>query len=252
MIVSQKMCLPSYIEGIQGHWFGLIATKMTKLIIEEILLARHGELLVINKPPGWPTSGRSLSDDDCVQYHLMEYFGSMVWAVHQLDADTSGLCLFSLSKTLITELKDLWRDPAMVKEYTAIAHGEPSWDHFDEYSPIGSVGEGSLGVHPDGKSAHTAFKVIDRSNGYSLIQARLHTGRTHQIRIHLSHLGHPLVGEEWYRNPPCILHPRQALHTHRLQFPLNEFLPVNCLTAPITTDLVDLAERLGLRLDLLT
>jgi 23S rRNA-/tRNA-specific pseudouridylate synthase len=181
----------------------------------------------------------------------MEYFGTMVWAVHQLDADTSGLCLFVLSKSLISELKDLWRDRAMVKEYYAIAHGEPKWDASDEYSPIGSVGGGSLGIHPDGKSAHTCFTVMDRSDGYSLIRAQLHTGRTHQIRIHLSHLGHPLVGERWYRDPPCLLHPRQALHAYRLKFPFNKALQVNCLTAPITADLVDLAERLNLRMDLI-
>lgn len=222
--------------------------KMVNFIIEEILIARHGELLVINKPPGWPTTGRSLSDEDCVQYHLMQHFKTLVWAVHQLDADTSGICLFVLNKSLISNIKKLWHDPAMVKEYYAIAHGEPGWDAIDEYSPIGSVGKGSLGIHPDGKSAHTTFNVIDRSNGFSLIRARLYSGRTHQIRIHLSHLNHPLVGEDWYRNPPCRMHPRQALHAHRLQFPVNELLPINCLTAPIATDLIDLAERL--RMDL--
>ncbi|MDA0349742.1 MAG: RNA pseudouridine synthase [Verrucomicrobia bacterium] len=224
---------------------------MPKLNIKEILIARHGELLVINKPSGWPTSGRSLKDDDCVQYHLMEHFGTMVWAVHQLDADTSGLCLFVLSKSLVTKLKTLWIHPAMVKEYYAIVYGEPGWDQIDERSPIGSVGEGRLGIHPKGKSAHTRFTVIDRSNGYSLIRAQLQTGRIHQIRIHLSHLGHPLVGEEWYRNSPCLLHPRQALHAHRLKFPVNEVLPIHCLTAPIASDLVELAERLGLRTNLI-
>ncbi len=251
MIVSQKQCFPSWIERAQGYWFGIIAMENANLIVEEILLARHGELLVINKRPGWPTSGSSLSDDDCIQYHLIQYFGGMVWAVHQLDADTSGLCLFSLNKSLTTQLKELWVDPRMVKEYFAIVHGQPDWDAIDEHSPIGSIGEGSLGVHPDGKSAHTHFKVIDRSNGYSLIRARLYTGRTHQIRIHLSHLGHPLVGEGWYRNPPCSQHPRQALHGHRLQFPTNEFLPVPHLTAPMTQDLIELAEGLGLRTDIL-
>ena len=220
---------------------------MSKLNIKDILHARYGQLLVINKPLGWPTSGRSLSDDDCVQYHLIKHFETMVWAVHQLDADTSGLCLFVLSKSLVNELKKLWVDQAMVKEYCAIVHGEPKWDAIEEHSPIGSIGEGCLGIHPDGKSAHSCFRVMDRSNGFSLIQAQLHTGRTHQIRIHLSHLGHPLVGEEWYRNHACHLHPRQALHAHRLVFPVNEVLPVNCLTAPIAEDLVDLAERMGLR-----
>lgn len=223
---------------------------MPKLNIEDILIGKHSELLVINKPPEWPTTGRSLRDDDCIQYHLIEYCGTMVWTVHQLDADTSGLCLFVLSKSLITRLKELWADKAMVKEYYAIVHGEPSWEAIEEYAPIGNVEVGTLGVHPDGRVAHTSFKVLNRAGGFTLIQARLFTGRTHQIRIHLSHLGHPLVGEGWYRNPPCRLHFRQALHAHRIQFPNNEFLPVNNLAAPFATDLVELEKRLGLRTDL--
>lgn len=223
---------------------------MPKLNIEDILIAQHNELLVINKPPEWPTTGRSLRDDDCIQYHLIEYFGAMVWAVHQLDADTSGLCLFVLSKSLATKVKGLWVDKAMVKEYYAIVHGDPSWEAIDEYASIGSVGKEGLGVCSDGKTAHSWFKVLDRAGGFSLIQACLFTGRTHQIRIHLSHLGHPLVGEGWYRDPPCRLHCRQALHAHRIQFPDNEFLPVKNLNAPFAADLVELGKRLRLRTDL--
>ena len=220
---------------------------MPNLNIEEFLVSKHEDLIVVNKPAGWPTTGRSLSDDDCIQFYLIEYFGRMVWAVHQLDADTSGLCLFALSKSLVSELKALWVDPGMVKEYYAFVHGEPSWNDLHEFSPIGSVGVGCYGIHPDGKSAHTYFEVIECSNGYSLLRARLYTGRTHQIRIHLSHLGHPLVGEEWYRKPSCRLHPRQALHAYRLSFQTSEVLPVTSFIAPVTADLVKLADDLGFR-----
>ncbi len=219
---------------------------MRSLDIAPLILAQHGDLIALNKPYDWPTTGRSLDDDDCVQYHMIQHFGQKVWAVHQLDADTSGVCLFSLNKQLVTKLQAIWGDPGMLKEYLCIAKGEPNWDYIDEHSPIGKVDERSLGVTPDGKSAHTRFQVLDRNKGYSLIQAQLFTGRTHQIRIHLSHLGHPLLGEEWYTHPPCKLHPRQALHATRIHFPDTAPLETKEFHAPLAEDLKTLMQKLGL------
>ncbi|MBD5778857.1 RNA pseudouridine synthase [Pelagicoccus sp. NFK12] len=219
---------------------------MRSLDIASHVLAQHHPLVVLNKPYDWPTTGRSLDDDDCVQYHLIQHFGQMVWAVHQLDADTSGVCLFSLDKQLVTDLQAIWNTPGMSKQYCCIVKGEPNWERIDETSPIGKVDERSLGVTPDGKSAHTRFQVLDRNNGYALLQAKLFTGRTHQIRIHLSHLGYPLLGEEWYSNPPCTLHPRQALHATRIQFPDTAPLEKKEFRAPIAQDLQNLLQRLKL------
>ncbi|MDQ8182639.1 RNA pseudouridine synthase [Pelagicoccus sp. SDUM812005] len=221
---------------------------MRTLDIAPLILAQRGDLIALNKPYDWPTTGRSLQDDDCVQYHMMQHFGQMVWAVHQLDADTSGLCLFSLDKQLVTDLQAIWRDPAMRKDYLCIVKGEPAWDRIDEESPIGKVDERSLGVTPDGKPAHTRFHLLQRNNGYALLQAQLFTGRTHQIRIHLSHLGHPLLGEEWYTAPPCTLHPRQALHATRIHFPDTAPLDTKEFSAPLANDLQQLMQRLGLSL----
>tara|TARA_B110000037_G_C16958459_1_gene439925 strand:+ start:255 stop:794 length:540 start_codon:yes stop_codon:yes gene_type:complete len=170
----------------------------------------------------------------------------MVWSIHQLDADTSGLCLFSLSKELVTHIQGVWSDAETIKEYYAVVWGEPTWDYIEELSPIGMIDERSLGVSRSGKAAHTKFEVIQRNSGFSLIRARILTGRTHQIRIHLSHLGYPLVGEEWYRKEPCTLHRRQALHASRIEFPASVDVDPNLLYAPIPPDLVVLAKKLGL------
>lgn len=212
-----------------------------KDIDERIILDRDG-LLIFNKPHDIPTSGRSLEDDDAVQYWLMKKYGSMVWAVHQLDADTSGVNIFVTKKKLVGKFQKALALAQSTKRYLTVVHGEPCWDSCDCTEPIGYVSERSLGVSSTGKSAKSQFRVIQKSGGYSLIEARIFTGRTHQIRIHLAHLGFPLVGEEWYGESPCFDHPRQALHAYEIDLaePKQQFI------APLASDLKDLCERLNL------
>lgn len=208
-----------------------------------ILVAGDG-LLVVDKPPDLPTSGRSLDDPDCLQHQLMQWHGGRVWAVHQLDADTSGVNVFATTKVLVPQLQARMRSPVGQKTYLAIVHGEPDWTARRVSAPIGPVDARSLGVSPAGKRAESAFAVRSRSGGHALIEGRLLTGRTHQLRIHLAHLGHPLVGEEWYREPPCTAHPRQALHAW--QVVLGPGPEPRRLVAPLAADLVALAASLGL------
>ena len=174
------------------------------------------QILVVDKPYDIPTSGRTLSDPDSLQYWLMERAGEMIWVVNQLDADTSGLNLFVKAKALVKDYMAALRHPDTRKIYLAIVHGQPNWTAHDEHGSIGYVAPRSLGVRPDGKTAHSRFRLLHSNGDFSLIEARIFTGRTHQIRIHLSHLGHPVVGDDWYCQPPCQRHPRQALHAWRL------------------------------------
>lgn len=219
---------------------------MRSLNIAPHILSETPGLYVLNKPPGWPTTGRNLADDDCIQFHLMRHHGGMVWALHQLDTDTSGLCFFTTNKDWVQPIKDLWSQPSTSKDYIAIVYGVPDWASTEVDQPIGKDELGNLGVQSSGKTARTAFEVLDQNKGYSLLRARLFTGRTHQIRVHLAHIGHSLVGEEWYRSPPCTLHPRQALHAHRLTLPENPLLTENVYEAPVPADLQVLAKQLCL------
>lgn len=222
---------------------------MPSLDIEPHILWSNGAFIVLNKPHGWPTTGGYLEDDDCIQYHLIRHHGDMVWALHQLDADTSGLCFFTSRKELVQPIKTLWAHADTHKEYLAIVHGSSDWKHVVVDKPIGRDHLDQLGVQANGKSAQTEFTVIDSNKNYSLLRARLFTGRTHQIRIHLQYLGHPLVGEEWYRTPACSLHTRQALHAYQFNFPENQLLPSQEYTAPFAPDLQALATRLKLSID---
>ena len=212
--------------------------------IEKRIIFQTGGLIVVDKPADLPTSGRTLDDDDCLQYKLIQQQEQMIWAIHQLDADTSGLNLFTTEKGLVQKYKKALEQTNATKTYLAIVHGNPTWNTIEEKSPIGKIDARSLGVLATGKSAHSKFTVLSRSTNYALLKVNIYSGRTHQIRIHLSHLGFPLVGEEWYRNPPCTAHPRQALHCYEINLlTLNQKF-----TAPFPSDLYKLAQTLKLTL----
>ena len=180
--------------------------------VRERILRRDGALLIMDKPPGLPTSGRSLDDSDCLQYGLIQSFGQMVWAVHQLDADTSGINLFVLEKKAVAEWKRKMESPDAEKIYLAVVKGKVTWSERTVDAAIGKVDERSLGVCEEGKAARSHFRVLHAGERSTLLAVKIETGRTHQIRIHASYLGHPLLGEEWYTSAPCERHPRQALH----------------------------------------
>jgi len=231
------------------------------LEITPYILQQWDHLYILNKPWGWPTSGRNLDDDDSVQHQLIKHHGDMAWTVHQLDADTTGVCLFATHKRKVNDYHKLLTHPNTHKEYLAVVLGNPEWDEIEVTSPIGRIGESSVGITPDGKPAHSYFTVLDQNtnDGVSLIKAQIFTGRTHQIRIHLHSLSHPLLGEEWYgyRNegaPACFRHIRQALHAYQIHFPSQlepaqeSLLPIKKITAPLPNDLKNLLKKHQLKL----
>lgn len=199
---------------------------------------------MVDKWPGVPSTGRELDDPDCVQWHVMQREGGMVWAVHQLDADTSGALLFTRVREQVAPLKAAMAAPAARKRYLAVVDGRPGWGEVSAIGAIGARADGrGLGVMPEGRRARTDLRVIERGDDASLVEATLRTGRTHQVRIHLAALGHPLLGEEWYVTPPCQRHARQALHASSLVLPGPLGLEVE---SPLPRDLVDLMRRVGL------
>ncbi|MEL6181428.1 MAG: RNA pseudouridine synthase, partial [Myxococcota bacterium] len=139
------------------------------------------------------------------------------------------------------------------KRYLAICQGVPKFDHRRVDAPLGwNERLGRRGVVAGGKSALSDITVLDRAAGAALVSVVLHTGRTHQIRIHMPHLGHPLMGE--YRYPAettaapesvelSVESPRTALHA--VEITLGGEAPLR-LVAPFPDDLRGLAARLGL------
>lgn len=208
------------------------------------ILLDDGPLLAVDKPPGIPSTGRSLDDDDAVQWHVIQREGRMIWAVHQLDADTSGVLLLTRDRATVEPLKRAMAHAEGEKRYLAMVRGAPRWGALTALAPIGPV-PGGLGVSAGGRACRTELEVLARGADAALASAHLFTGRTHQIRIHLASLGHPLLGEEWYgEDAPCTRHPRQALHAARLTLgpPFRR-----TIDAPLPEDLEELGRREGLR-----
>jgi RluA family pseudouridine synthase len=199
-------------------------------------------LLVVDKPWNLPSSGDRLDDPDSLQNKVIAWYGDMVWAVHQLDADTTGINLFVTRKELVKVYQDALADRRAEKRYLAVVRGVPEWRETTVDEPVGFVAPGQLGIADDGKPAKSVFRVLDSGDDSSLLEARIFTGRTHQIRIHLQHLGHPVLGEKWYCDPPCHRHVRQALHACKLTLAD----PALQLEAPVPEDLGELMVKVGL------
>ncbi|MBN2506917.1 MAG: RNA pseudouridine synthase [Verrucomicrobia bacterium] len=130
--------------------------------------------------------------------------------VHRLDAETTGILLWAKSQGALDTLSALFESRRMTKTYLAVVRGQPrSWRWTCEASLAPDPRRiGRMVVDSDGgKPAATVFRVVGSNAGFSLIEARLLTGRTHQIRVHLLEAGHPVVGDELY-GPPAASRPR--------------------------------------------
>jgi 23S rRNA pseudouridine955/2504/2580 synthase len=148
--------------------------------------------------------------------------------VHRLDRDTSGVLLVAKKRSALTSLHAQLREGRVGKRYLALVAG--TWRHgrrsvkeaLAEFTL--ASGERRVRVQEDGRYAHTDFSLVERYDGYSLLAAELKTGRTHQIRVHLQHLGHPIVGDAKYGEYECNRalvkqgFKRMFLHAARVSF----------------------------------
>ncbi|MEQ9073990.1 MAG: RluA family pseudouridine synthase [Sandaracinaceae bacterium] len=201
-------------------------------------------VVVVDKPPGLEATGRTPDDPGGVQHHLATQLRRPVWAVHQLDRDTSGVLIFVRKRSLVAR----WQEALARgdKRYVALVHGREG--HGSEAFEPRTIdaplaydrGARRWVVREGGKPARSTVEVVSVGADAMRVHVTLHTGRTHQARVHLAHVGHPLIGERRYRTPPCELHPRHALHAARVAALGAVF------EAPLPEDLRALARRLGL------
>jgi 23S rRNA pseudouridine1911/1915/1917 synthase len=181
------------------------------------LLHEADGLLVIDKPAGLPSTGATLDDPWCAQHMLMTRARRRVWAVHQLDALTSGVNVFVRRKALVAEVSAKMRHSG-AKRYLGLCHGVPTFEQTSVDAPIGWIEDARRrGVTDEGDAARTDVQVLATGTDVALVRCTMRSGRNHQLRIHLAHLGHPLLGEGRYREPPCDRHIRHALHASELR-----------------------------------
>ncbi len=187
-------------------------------------------LLVINKPAGLvvhPAAGNWTGTllNGLLAYHAGAVGLPRAGIVHRLDKDTSGLMLVGKSRAAVDALVRAIAAREVNRQYLALAHGAwkgPSEREVDQ--PIGRDTHNRLRMavvrNPDGttgKPAQTTVRLLDDAQQACLVICKLHTGRTHQIRVHMAWLGHPLVGDAVYGGRPLWGMARQALHAARLK-----------------------------------
>lgn len=208
-----------------------------------VVLWERAGVLAIDKPAGLPSTGRTLDDPRCAQHELASQLGVRVWALHQLDAETSGVLLFARRRSLVASWQDRLKPPSATKRYLAITHGAPSDQivraplGYDESARRWRVASG-------GKNAESALRVLASTGEHALVEVELRTGRTHQARVHLAHVGCPIVGDKRYCDIATPSHPRHALHAHSLELALPD--GTLRIVAPLPEDLRALARALGL------
>lgn len=133
-------------------------------------------------------------------------FGKL-WITHRLDRETSGILCFAKNVTAHRHLSQLFQKREVKKFYLALVHGKPQQTSGTIELPIGEhpTQKGKMSVQKKGKPAHTDYELLDSWKNYSLLKLYLHTGRTHQIRVHLSAIGHPVVCDAFYGSATPLL-----------------------------------------------
>jgi len=215
------------------------------------ILFEDEHILVVNKPCNMlvhPLSYHVMNTlANGVIYHWQQQGHNIKFrSVSRLDKDTSGVILIAKSSYICHQLSEQMKNSICRREYLAVVHNRITMDSGIIDFPIGRPDGGSLifGVTPHGKKAITHFTVIQRFAGGSLVKLRLETGRTHQIRVHMRHLGHPLMGDDLYGGSLDLIN-RQALHSWRLEFNHPIIKENMQLEAPLPADMTALIHKLS-------
>ncbi len=196
----------------------IIPTKMDLDIIYE-----DEWMLVVNKPAGIPVHPSRLHYEDSLSNGVKYYFDSIglnkkIRPVNRLDLDTSGIVIFAKSEYIQEQFSIQMSKDIFKKEYLCIVDGYLNKKSGIINFPI-SRKEGSIierTVNISGKPSITLFTVLKEFDNYSLVNCKLQTGRTHQIRVHMNHFGHPILGDTLYGKKSNLIN-RQALHSYKIE-----------------------------------
>lgn len=217
-------------------------------------------LLALNKPSGIAAHGGSGVSFGVIEGLRALRPGEPLELVHRLDRDTSGVLVIAKKRSALLQLQALMRESdeeeAPNKRYLTLLVGRMPQGTMTVDAPLQrSVlqgGERMVRVDPMGKPSVSHFKLIERRGGYSFCEVHIETGRTHQIRVHAAHLGHPVAGDEKYGDREANKRlaeqaglKRLFLHAASMEFALENGTKPYLLNAPLADDLREALNRLG-------
>jgi len=229
---------------------GLRDTLAERIVFED------AEFLVLDKPCGLAAHGGSGISLGAIEAMRAIRPTQDIELVHRLDRDTSGLLLLAKKHSALRRLQALIRENKVQKRYFALIAGSPKQERFEVNAALHKNqlrgGERMVEVNEDlGKASLSRFKVIERYADATLVEVEIVTGRTHQIRVHAQHIGHPLAGDPKYGDEDFnkLMKARGLkrlfLHAHSLRFPWGESGDARQFNAPMGPDLRAVLDKLG-------
>lgn len=225
---------PSFkVEGGQSIELQVPQARVVDIIPQNIpidILYQDGDIVIVNKPCGMVVHPAAGNEDrtlvNALMYHVHDLSGiggeMRPGIVHRLDKDTSGLILIAKNDKAHVALSEQFKERSMEKHYRAVAYGNFGEEYGLIDAPISRhpVDRKKMAIVADGKPSQTEWTVISRLKSATYLDVHLLTGRTHQIRVHMHSIGHPLLGDRIYA--PSIktnVHiPRLMLHAYSLAF----------------------------------
>lgn len=260
ILVNGKTEKPSYKTKMND------IVKIEEIVAEEVdikpqeipieVIYEDNDIIVINKPKGIVVHPANGNPDGTLVNAVMNICKDSLSGiggklrpgiVHRLDKDTSGIIVIAKNDNAHIHLSDQIKNREMTKKYIALVRGVVKENKATINMPIGrsTTDRKKMAVKKDGKNAITHFEVIKRYHGFTLLDIKIDTGRTHQIRVHLSYIGYPVVGDMVYsngKNPFGV--EGQMLHAKSLKFKHPITGQELALEAPIPKYFSDILEKL--------
>lgn len=192
------------------------------------ILFENEEIVAVNKAEGLASIPGSAGGEPSLLELVSAGYTERLYVVHRLDKEASGVILFAKSADAHRYLNEQFSRRQVDKTYLVLTFGAIAGDSGLIDRPLREFGSGRMGVDPErGKLSVTEFKVIERLEGYTLVEAHPVTGRRHQIRVHFYSLGHPVVGDRRYGDKKIQENfPRLMLHARSITFRLPSGAPL--------------------------
>lgn len=175
-------------------------------MIDQYLLFQNGDFVAVNKPSGLLTIPAREGNEPSLKGLLKQKFGA-VFTVHRLDKETSGIVVFARNEEAHKQLSEAFEGREVEKYYVGLVLGKPALASgtIDVGIMEHPVKKGVMVANKKGKPSLTEYEVLQSYRFFSWVQFRIHTGRTHQIRVHMKSLGHPIVCDSFYGDGKPVL-----------------------------------------------